>query len=103
MRAKNINKVPNPMQFLLQKDLEITSYAPLHYHCEGTPSDCFTFFLLEAVYLKKDDFDLIISGINRGSNISSDILYSGTLAAASEAVMLGMKAMAISCASAKIS
>lgn len=85
----------------LTEELEITSYAPYHYHCKGTPSDCLLYTFRGGIF-NLDDFDLVISGINRGLNISSDILYSGTLAAASEAVILGMKAMAISCASSKV-
>jgi len=42
------------------------------------------------------DFDLVVSGINYGQNIASDILYSGTVAAALEAKILGVDAIAIS-------
>ena len=44
----------------------------------------------------KLDFDLVFSGVNRGLNIGTDTLYSGTVSAASEAVLLGMKAVALS-------
>jgi 5'-nucleotidase len=42
------------------------------------------------------DFDLVVSGINYGPNIAKDILYSGTVAAAMEAKILGVDAIAIS-------
>ena len=42
------------------------------------------------------DFDLVVSGINYGQNIATDILYSGTVAAAMEAKILGVDAIAIS-------
>ncbi len=42
------------------------------------------------------DFDLVVSGINYGQNIATDILYSGTVAAALEAKILGIDAIAIS-------
>jgi 5'-nucleotidase len=42
------------------------------------------------------DFDLVVSGINHGQNIAKDILYSGTVAAAMEAKILGVDAIAIS-------
>lgn len=59
---------------------------------DSTPADCVRF----AVHGLKLHFDLVISGINRGYNLGKDTMYSGTLAAATEAVTKGMKAVAIS-------
>lgn len=59
---------------------------------DSTPADCVRF----AVSGLKMDFDLVISGINRGYNLGKDIMYSGTLAAATEAATKGMKAIALS-------
>ena len=59
---------------------------------DSSPADCVRF----AVIGLKMEFDLVISGINRGLNIGSDIMYSGTVAAASEAVNLGIPALALS-------
>lgn len=59
---------------------------------DSTPADCVRF----AVSGLKMHFDLVISGINRGYNLGKDTMYSGTLAAATEAVTKGMKALAIS-------
>ena len=59
---------------------------------DSTPADCVRF----AVSGLKMHFDLVISGINRGYNLGKDTMYSGTLAAATEAVTKGMKAVAIS-------
>ncbi len=59
---------------------------------DSTPADCVRFAVL-ALGLS---FDLVISGVNRGLNVGRDIMYSGTVAAASEAVNLGMKAIALS-------
>lgn len=59
---------------------------------DSTPADCVRL----AVLGLKMEFDLVISGVNRGLNIGSDTMYSGTVAAASEAVNLGMKAIALS-------
>lgn len=58
----------------------------------STPADCVRFAL---VWLKLD-FDLVISGINRGYNLGKDTMYSGTLAAATEAACAGIKALALS-------
>ncbi len=62
------------------------------YTVDSTPADCVRYAVL-GVELK---FDLIISGINRGLNIGTDILYSGTVSAAREAAILGIPAIALS-------
>lgn len=59
---------------------------------ESTPADCVRFAILGL----KMEFDLVISGVNRGYNIGSDILYSGTVSAACEGVLLGIPAIALS-------
>jgi len=81
-------EIRNPFE-IRQEELEpgITVWA-----VDSTPADCVRF----AVSGLKQDFDLCISGINRGYNLGWDAMYSGTLAAASEAAHKGMKALAIS-------
>jgi len=59
---------------------------------DSTPADCVRFAILGL----KEKYDLVISGINRGFNMGTDILYSGTVGAASEAVLLGVQAVAVS-------
>lgn len=59
---------------------------------ESTPADCVRY----GVLAKKMEFDLVISGINRGYNIGIDSLYSGTVAAMREAALLGIPAIALS-------
>ena len=59
----------------------------------GTPSDCVK-LAVEALLEEKPD--LVISGINRGSNLGTDVLYSGTVSAAVEGVILGLPAVAVS-------
>lgn len=59
---------------------------------DGTPADA-TRLGLKVFNV---DFDLVVSGINYGQNIAKDILYSGTVAAAMEAKILGIDAIAIS-------
>lgn len=59
---------------------------------DSTPADCIRFGILGM----KQSFDLVISGINRGFNMGGDIMYSGTVGAAFEAVSLGVKAVAVS-------
>ncbi|MFY9258337.1 MAG: 5'/3'-nucleotidase SurE [Dethiobacteria bacterium] len=59
----------------------------------GTPSDCVK-LAVEALLDERPD--LIISGINRGSNLGTDVLYSGTVSAAVEGIILGLPAVAVS-------
>src|SRR4051812_23876437 len=60
---------------------------------EGTPVDCVRFADLG---LLGDRPDLIVSGINHGSNLGDDVTYSGTVAAAFEGLILGIPAIAVS-------
>ena len=60
----------------------------------GTPADCVKFAL--AVILKNDKPDMVVSGINRGSNDGCSVFYSGTVAAAREASLSGLPAIAVS-------
>jgi 5'-nucleotidase len=66
------------------------------FSCSGTPSDCVVLAKLGAIGPKPD---IVVSGINRGPNLGTDIVYSGTCAAAREAVLSGMPGIAVSCAS----
>ncbi len=59
---------------------------------DSTPADCIRFAVLGLGL----EFDLVISGINRGLNIGTDVMYSGTVAAAFEANALGIKAISLS-------
>ena len=59
---------------------------------DSTPADCVRF----AVLGLHQQFDLVISGVNRGYNIGADQIYSGTVGAALEAVALDIKAIALS-------
>lgn len=61
----------------------------------GTPADCVKLALDTLV---KRPPDLVISGINRGPNVATDVFYSGTVSAALEAAMVGIPAIAISVA-----
>ena len=58
----------------------------------GKPADCTRI----AVGLLGVTFDLCVSGVNSGLNVGSDVLYSGTVAAATEALILGIPAIAVS-------
>lgn len=63
---------------------------------DGTPADCVKLALKEFAY---EDCGLVISGINNGPNLGTDVLYSGTVSAAIEGALLGVPSMAVSLAS----
>ncbi len=78
----------------LRRPLRIRKLAERRFAVDGTPTDC---VLLAAREIMRDQpIDLVISGINRGGNIADDITYSGTIAAAMEAALLGLPAIALS-------
>jgi 5'/3'-nucleotidase len=60
---------------------------------DGTPTDCVVLALGELLGARPD---VVLSGINHGPNLGDDVLYSGTVAAAMEATILGIPAIAIS-------
>jgi 5'-nucleotidase len=63
---------------------------------EGTPTDCVH---LAITGLLEEEPDMVVSGINAGANMGDDVLYSGTVAAATEGRFLGYPAIAVSMAS----
>ncbi|MDA8562221.1 5'/3'-nucleotidase SurE, partial [Gammaproteobacteria bacterium] len=64
----------------------------------GTPTDCVH---LAVTGLLQEMPDMVVSGINEGSNLSDDVLYSGTVAAAMEGRFLGLPSIAVSLAGPK--
>jgi 5'-nucleotidase len=63
------------------------------YRCDGTPTDCVRAALLGGLAAGAD---LVVSGINHGANLADDLVYSGTVAAAQEAAILGTPAICLS-------
>ncbi|MEI8251870.1 MAG: 5'/3'-nucleotidase SurE [Synechococcus sp. ELA057] len=63
--------------------------------CSGNPSDCVKLALFE---LLPEPPDLVLSGVNHGPNLGTDVLYSGTVAAAMEGTIEGLPALAVSSA-----
>src|SRR6059058_242522 len=64
------------------------------YATDGTPVDCVRLANLGLV--EGFEAELVVSGINHGSNLGDDITYSGTVAAALEAIVLGLPGIAVS-------
>ena len=65
------------------------------YSIDGTPADCVKIGL-EFLGKKGIDIDMVFSGINMGSNIGTDVLYSGTVSAAIEGGLCGKPSVAVS-------
>ena len=80
----------------LDRPLRASQVAENYYAVDGTPADC---VYLAMTTLLKQPPDLVLSGINAGENLGDDVLYSGTVAAAMEACLLGTPAIALSLAS----
>jgi 5'-nucleotidase len=83
----------------LRKPLRVQKITPLSpgieaYAVEGTPSDAVIVALGRVI---PEKIDLVISGINQGSNMGEDVLISGTVGAALVAYLRGFPAMAVSC------
>ncbi len=83
----------------LQEPLRVDSIKGLFsenitaWACSGTPSDSVK-LALDALLPKRPD--LVLSGINRGANLGTDVLYSGTVSAAMEGVLEGLPSIAFS-------
>jgi len=75
---------------------EAVRFRPLgerRFACGGTPADCVLFSVLGAVPVRPD---LVVSGINLGPNLGTDIIYSATVAAARQAALMGLASVAVS-------
>lgn len=77
----------------LRREVEIKETASQEFSVSGTPSDCII-FALNKILDKKPD--LVLTGVNHGMNVGDDVLYSGTIAAAMEATLAGIPAIALS-------
>lgn len=77
----------------LENPLRVREVAENRYAVQGTPTDS-VHVALNALIKEKVDF--VISGINHGANLGDDVLYSGTVAAATEGFFMGVPAIAVS-------
>jgi len=79
----------------LHRPLRIMKTGPREYAIDGTPTDCVT---LAVNSILPRTPDIVLSGINLGTNLGEDVLYSGTVAAAMEGTMLGIPSVSMSMA-----
>jgi 5'-nucleotidase len=77
----------------LRRPLRLESIADRVFAVDGTPTDCVN---IAVTQIYKGLPDLVVSGINKGWNLGDDLTYSGTVAGALEAALLGVSGIAVS-------
>jgi 5'-nucleotidase len=78
----------------LNDPLRLREISPRHFALKGTPTDCVIMGLRHV--LAEHRPDLVLSGVNHGQNVAEDVTYSGTIAAAMEGTLLGVRSIALS-------
>lgn len=78
----------------MHRPLRIRKVSRRRFAIDGTPTDC-VLLALQTV-IKDGGVDLVLSGINHGANLGEDVTYSGTIAAAMEATLFNVPAIALS-------
>lgn len=78
----------------LNDPMRLREVAPKHYAVKGTPTDCVIMAVRRLMYDTPPD--LVLSGVNKGQNVAEDVIYSGTVAGAVEATIIGIPAIALS-------
>jgi 5'-nucleotidase len=91
--APSSNKSGAGHSLTLNDPLRVNQIYDRHYSVNGTPTDC---VVVGMRHLLDEKPDFVFSGINCDSNLAEDITYSGTIAAAMEACLLGIPAIAFS-------
>ena len=78
----------------MHRPLRIRKVGRRRFAIDGTPTDC-VLLALQTV-IKDGPVDLVLSGVNQGANLGEDVTYSGTIAAAMEATLFNVPAIALS-------
>jgi 5'-nucleotidase len=78
----------------IHRPLRAREYDDRHFSVDGTPTDCV--MLAVNTLMGERRPDLVLSGINHGANMGDDVTYSGTVAAAMEGALLGIRSIALS-------
>ncbi len=87
----NCSGMSSAISFL--KETKIEKISDRIYAVDGTPADCVYFGMLSII---EDGVDMVVSGINHGANIGTDVIYSGTVGAAAGGRGLKYPPLAIS-------
>ena len=77
----------------LNQPLRLRQADERHFAVRGTPTDC---VIMAVRHLMPEPPDLVLSGVNSGTNIADDITYSGTVAGAIEGTLMGIRSIALS-------
>jgi 5'-nucleotidase len=77
----------------LKRPTKLRRLGDFRYSCSGTPADC---IIIAGLSVLHDAPNLVIYGINKGPNLGTDIVYSGTCGAARQAALEGIPSIAIS-------
>lgn len=78
----------------LTRPVRIRKHGPQHFSVTGTPTDAV--MLAIGSIMKDAPPDLLLSGVNRGANLGDDVTYSGTVSAAMEGTLAGIRSVAMS-------
>jgi 5'-nucleotidase len=78
----------------MHRPLRVRKVSRRRFAIDGTPTDC-VLLALQTV-IKNGPVDLVLSGVNQGANLGEDVTYSGTIAAAMEATLFNVPAIALS-------
>lgn len=80
----------------LHLPVRVRKISPKKFAVGGTPTDCVLLALKQIIPIQKKSVTLLLSGVNRGSNVADDVTYSGTIAAAMEGTILNIPSIALS-------
>lgn len=94
--APEVNQSATSHSLSLHRILRLRAIEPAVFAVDGTPADCVYTALHAKTRVLPRRPDLVVSGMNHGLNLGVDVFYSGTVAAAREAAIRGIPAVAIS-------
>ena len=92
--APDSNRSAVSSKISMWNNLVLKKHGEQFYSCSGMPADCVICAVKSQFFGVK--FDAVISGINAGPNLGTDVIYSGTCAAARQAVLMGLAGIAVS-------
>ncbi len=92
--APEVNQSGAGHSLSLSRPIRMREVSEHKYALEGTPTDCVLFAVKHLLKDRKPD--IVLSGVNRGTNMADDVTYSGTIAGAMEGCLLGLHSIAFS-------
>lgn len=92
--APDSNRSAVSSKITVGQSLSLHKHGENTYSCSGMPADCVICALTSDLF--PGNIDVVVSGINAGPNMGTDVVYSGTCAAARQAVIMGVPGIAVS-------